>query len=139
MNYRNLLIALSLATSVATLSAQTKSAASKFPHTADGHPDLTGLWSNATRTPVERIPEFAGKPTVTDAEAKAWEQKDHAAWQELDGTSTGPLHSTKGSEGTGAYNVLFYDMGSELMRVDGVKRTSMVMDPPEGRIPAMLP
>jgi hypothetical protein len=134
MIYRNLLLALSLATSVATISAQTKAA--KSP---DTHPDLTGLWSNATRTPVERTPEFASKPTVTDAEAKAWEQKDHDAWQELDGTSTGPLHSTKGSQGTGAYNVLFYDMGSELMRVDGVKRTSMVMDPPEGRIPAMLP
>jgi hypothetical protein len=55
----------------------------------------------------------------------------------LDGTSEGPLHATKGSVGTGAYNVLFYDMGSELARVDGVKRTSMVIDPPDGKIPPM--
>jgi hypothetical protein len=111
--------------------------AGKMPHTADGHPDLQGIWSNATRTPVERTAEFAGKPTLPDAEAAAWEKKDATNWQELDGTSEGPLHATKGSQGTGAYNVLFYDMGSELARIDGVKRTSMVIDPPDGKIPAL--
>ena len=135
MTYRNLsqLGAVALFT-VAVVSAQTK-AGWKIPRTPDGHPDLEGIWSNATRTPVERVPEFAGKPTLSDAEAKAWERKDAQNWQELDGTSEGPLHATKGSTGTGAYNVLFYDMGSELARVDGVKRTSMVIDPPDGRIP----
>jgi hypothetical protein len=120
------------------LSAQNK-AVWKMPRVADGHPDLQGIWSNATRTPVERPAEFAGKPTLTDAEAKVWEQKEHQAWEELDGTSDGPLHKGKGSEGTGAYNVLFYDMGYGLMRVDGVKHTSMVIDPSDGRIPAVLP
>jgi hypothetical protein len=133
MAYRNILIAALSLGAVTALSAQT----AKIPRTADGHPDFTGLWSNATRTPVERQANFAGKPSLTDAEAKAWEQKDAEAWNELDGTSTGPLHETKGSQGTGAYNVLFYDMGSELMRIDGVKRTSMVFDPPDGRIPPM--
>jgi hypothetical protein len=86
-------------------------------------------------TPVGRPAEFVGKATLTDAEAKIWEKKDAQAWQDLDGTSDGPLHAT-GSAGTGAYNVLFYDMGSELARVDGVKRTSMVIDPPDGKTPA---
>jgi hypothetical protein len=110
-----------------------------MPRTPEGHPDLQGFWSNATRTPVERPAEFAGKATLTDAEARAWEKKDAEAWQELDGTSDGPLHASKGSAGTGAYNVLFYDMGSELARVDGVKRTSMVVDPPDGKIPPRIP
>lgn len=118
------------------LSGQDKTAW-KMPRTADGHPDLQGIWNNSTRTPLERPAEFAGKPTLTDAEAKVWEQKEHQAWEELDGTSEGPLHKTKGSEGTGAYNVLFYDMGSGLARIDGVKRTSMVIDPPDGKIPTM--
>ena len=122
----------------AALLGQNKSAWN-VPRTADGHPDLQGVWSNATRTPLERPPEFAGKATLTDAEAKAWEQQEHQAWQELDGTSEGPLHKQKGSEGTGAYNVLFYDMGNGLARIDGVKRTSMVIDPPDGKIPPMLP
>ena len=120
--------------SAATLAAQTK-APWKMPRTLEGHPDLQGIWTNSTRTPVERAPSFAGKATLTDAEAKAWERQDAEQWQELDGTSEGPLHATKGSAGTGAYNVLFYDMGSELARVDGVKRTSMVIDPSDGRIP----
>lgn len=118
----------------AVLSAQSKTPW-KAPRTPDGRPDLQGIWANSTRTPVERGAEFAGKATLTDAEAKAWEEKEQAGWKELDGTSEGPLHATKGSAGTGAYNVLFYDMGSELIRVDGVKRTSMVIDPPDGKIP----
>jgi len=139
MTYRNLMRmgAVALLAAVA-LFAQSK-AAWKMPRTSDGHPDLQGIWTNATRTPLERPAEFAGKPTVTDAEAKLWEQKEHQAWQELDGTSEGPLHKTKGSEGTGAYNVLFYDMGSGLARIDGLKRTSMVVDPPDGKIPPMKP
>jgi hypothetical protein len=139
MTYRSLITIGWFALLAATaLSAQNK-AAWKMPRTADGHPDLQGIWNNSTRTPLERPPEFAAKPTLTDAEAKVWEQKEHQAWQELDGTSEGPLHKTKGSEGTGAYNVLFYDMGSGLARVDGVKRTSMVIDPPDGKIPPMMP
>ena len=118
------------------LSAQIK-APWKMPRTADGHPDMQGVWANSTRTPVERSPAFAGKATLTDAEAKIWEQKDAESWKELDGTSDGPLHVGKGSAGTGAYNVLFYDMGSELARVDGVKRTSMVVDPSDGKIPSL--
>lgn len=146
MTYRTLIrLGVVALAAVATVAAQNKSAASavssssKIPRTKDGHPVLDGIWSNATRTPLERPAEFAGKATLSDAEAKVWEQKEHEAWQELDGTSEGPLHKTKGSEGTGAYNVLFYDMGNGLARVDGVKRTSMVIDPPDGKIPPMVP
>ncbi|HTA68615.1 MAG TPA: hypothetical protein VK776_10070 [Bryobacteraceae bacterium] len=138
MTFRNLTRLGALAVFTATaLSAQNK-APSKMLRTADGHPDLQGIWNNSTRTPLERPAEFAGKATLTDADAKVWEQKEHQAWQDLDGTSEGPLHKTKGSEGTGAYNVLFYDMGSGLARVDGVKRTSMVIDPPDGKIPPLI-
>ncbi len=137
MTYQNLMRVWTIVLLAATvLSAQNK-APWKMPRTADGHPDLEGVWANSTRTPLERSPAFAGKATLTDAEAKIWEQKDAESWKELDGTSDGPLHVGKGSAGTGAYNVLFYDMGSELARVDGVKRTSMIVDPPDGKIPAL--
>ena len=139
MTHRNLVTTFALVLlAVTALPAQNKTGW-KMPRTPEGQPDLQGFWSNATRTPVERPAEFAGKATITDAEAKAWETKDAQAWQELDGTSDGPLHATKGSVGTGAYNVLFYDMGSELARVDGVKRTAMVVDPPDGKIPPRVP
>ncbi len=139
MTHRNLVTTFAMVLlAVTALPAQNKTGW-KMPRTPEGQPDLQGFWSNATRTPVERPAEFAGKATITDAEAKAWETKDAQAWQELDGTSDGPLHATKGSVGTGAYNVLFYDMGSELARVDGVKRTAMVVDPPDGKIPPRVP
>ena len=139
MTHRNLVTTFALVLlAVTALPAQNKTGW-KMPRTPEGQPDLQGFWSNAPRTPVERPAEFAGKATITDAEAKAWETKDAQAWQELDGTSDGPLHATKGSVGTGAYNVLFYDMGSELARVDGVKRTAMVVDPPDGKIPPRVP
>src|SRR5206468_51694 len=50
---------------------QTKSAASKRwapAPTADGHPDLQGIWSNALITPLERPAELADKPTLTEQE-----------------------------------------------------------------------
>ncbi len=40
-----------------------------------------------------------------------------------------------GSAETGGYNNLFIDRGSELARVDGVKRTSLIIDPPDGKVP----
>src|SRR6202790_5767600 len=108
-----------------------------MPRTPDGHPDLQGIWTNVTLTPMERPAALAGKATLTDAEAKAYEQKDNEELQKLDGASEGPLLAAAGSNGTGGYNVLFIDRGSELARVDGVKRTSLIFDPPDGRIPPL--
>src|SRR5262245_8445141 len=42
----------------------------KVPRTADGHPDLQGIWTNATITPLERPTEFGERLVITDAEAK---------------------------------------------------------------------
>src|ERR1043166_5619236 len=131
----------------ATLPGQTPGAAapakppakakSAIPRTSDGHPDLQGIWTNATITPLERPVNMANKPTVTDAEAKDYEKRAAEELQKTDGASESPLLAAAGSNGTGGYNVLFIDRGSELARVDGVKRTSLIVDPPDGRIPAL--
>ena len=129
----------------APLAGQNPSAAAKtspkaraknwtIPRTADGHPDLQGTWTNATLTPMERPSEFAGKATVTDAEARAYEKKDLET-NDIDKPDA-PLLARAGSAETGGYNNLFIDRGSELARVDGVKRTSLVVDPPDGKVPA---
>jgi hypothetical protein len=107
------------------------------PRTADGHPDLQGIWTNVTITPTERPAVFAGKATVTDAEAKAYEQHSEQELKDTDGKSHSALLASAGSDGTGGYNVLFVDRGSQLARVDGVKRTSLIIDPPNGKMPPM--
>ena len=115
--------------------AATPTKAGAIPRTQDGHPDLQGVWTNATITPLQRPAALAGKATVTDAEAREIEQKQAQDLQEVDGKSEHPLLAAAGSNGTGGYNVLFIDRGSELARVDGVKRTALIIDPADGKIP----
>src|ERR1019366_5064210 len=116
---------------VASLSAQSAVApaaapkAGAIPRAADGHPDLTGIWSNAPLAPFERPDDFAGKATISDSEARDWVARD---------THRFPL-SIEG----GAYNVLFYDNGTGLARYGGQIRTSMVVDPPDGHLPPVVP
>jgi hypothetical protein len=109
------------------------------PRTPDGHPDLQGIWTNATITPLERPAAMAGKATLTDAEAAELEKKGAEELAKVDGASEHPLLAAAGSNGTGGYNVLFIDRGTEFARVDGVKRTSLVVDPPDGKVPPMKP
>ena len=109
----------------------------KIPRTSDGHPDLTGIWSNATITPLERPAAYKDRPTLSDADAKVFEQRVAREVADTDGKSESPLLAAAGSNGTGGYNVLFIDQGTELARVDGVKRTSLIVDPPDGRVPPM--
>jgi hypothetical protein len=118
----------------APIAAQNKP---EVPRTPDGHPDLQGIWTNATITPLERPGALAGKATVSDAEARVIETKGAQELAEADGKSEGPLLTATGSAGTGGYNALFIDRGSELARVDGVKRTSLIIDPPDGKVPRL--
>jgi len=111
----------------------------QIPRTPDGHPDLQGIWTNATITPLERPKQFANKPTLTDAEAAAVEKYSAEELASVDGKSEHPLLAAAGSNGTGGYNILFIDRGSELARVDGVKHTSLIVDPPDGKIPPVKP
>ena len=122
----------------APLAAQT-AAKRAMPRTPDGHPDFEGIWTNATLTPLERPAALAGKLNVSDAEAAVYEKVQIDELKAGDGISDSDFHRRAGSGETGGYNALFIDRGSELARVDGVKRTSLIIDPPDGKIPALLP
>jgi hypothetical protein len=136
MTYRFILMAGALSMlSLAPLPGQTKAKSWIVPRTPDGKPDLQGVWTNATLTPLERPAAFAGKATLTDAEAAAWVKKSVEEVTKYDGKSENPFADAAGSGGTGGYNALFVDRGSDLASVDGQKRTSLVVDPPDGKVP----
>src|SRR6202171_190654 len=68
-----------------------------MPRTPDGHPDLQGVWTNATITPLERPAALAGKATLTDAEAQPLEKKAADELAATDGQSESPLLAAAGS------------------------------------------
>src|SRR6185295_15680274 len=116
-----------------------------MPRTADGHPDLTGTYDLATMTPVERA---AGSPLVlTDEQAAKLEQQAAKRVETLGapikGDRDAPPLGGDGSAGpagnVGGYNNFWIDAGSRYAVVDGRKRASILIDPPDGRIPAMKP
>ncbi len=140
MKNRILVSLCALATIAAAQSQNAPVAKSKswtMPRTPDGHPDLQGTWTNATLTPVERPAQFAGKATVSEAEAKAYEKSDLTT-NDIDNPEA-PLLARAGSgsgeTAVGGYNNLFIDRGSSLATVDGARRTSLIIDPADGKIP----
>src|ERR1039457_517083 len=107
---------------VASLEAQ-KGVIRKTP---DGHPDLQGVWTSATITPLARPKAFAEKPTLNVTDAVEYEKKQAKELNDQDGQSDGPLIAAAGSSGTGGYNVLFIEHGSELGRRGRVEGTSVI-------------
>lgn len=92
-----------------------------------GEPDLQGIWSNATTTPLER-PNGLGKDVLTDEETAAADEQ------------TAENRNTDRRDGKGtdvdverAYNEFWWERGKSM------GRTSMITDPADGRIPALTP
>ena len=118
-------------------------------------PDLQGTYDVATMTPMERPSEFNGRAKLTPDEAKAIEayeakrQESAAAPDDPDraappiGGDTSPTKSyfellfRGGGGAVGGYNQFWLAMGSKVIKVNGEYRTSIVVDPADGRIPKM--
>ena len=98
------------------------------PRTPWGEPDLQGIWTDPYQTPLERSAQFASKEVFTDEERAALD-KQRAVLPRRD------QRLERGTERdvAGAYNAVF-----QSVRPSG-KRTSLVVDPPDGRIPALTP
>jgi hypothetical protein len=100
------------------------------PHTADGWPDLQGIWSNASLTPFERPKEFAGKEFFSEEEAAAFTK---AALERANRDRRG---ATPQEDVAGAYNEAWFDRGT---KVASNLRTSIVVEPTDGRVPPLTP
>ncbi len=99
-----------------------------MPRAADGHPDLQGIWTNATITPLERSAALAGKEFLTPEEAAAFEKQIARASDAADR----PEARRQGDPGS--YNQAWMDRGTHVVKT---RRTSMVVDPPDGRVPPL--
>jgi hypothetical protein len=134
---RGLIVWTALATaslSVALAAGQAPKPAAKAwtgPRTPEGRPDIQGVWNFSSLTPLERPAEFAGKPTLTAQEAalyaKAVTERNNA--DRRDGSVDQDVAR--------AYNDAWYDRGSRVAVVNGVARTSLIVDPPDGRVPPL--
>lgn len=116
-------------------SASLASDAIEFPRTPDGKPDLQGIWTNATLTPLQRPAHLGDQRTMTAEEALT--QQQQASERELQSdTPSDPDRSppTDGNTAAG-YNAFWLDRGVSVIEIDGEHRTSMIIDPPDGRIP----
>jgi hypothetical protein len=110
----------------ASPSNRTPSKPRPLPRTSDGRPDLQGIWDFRTITPLERPTQFAGKEVLTPEEAIALEQR----------TAETRVDRAPRTGDPGTYNQFWFDFGTSVV---GNKHTSLLVDPPEGRLPPLTP
>src|SRR6478609_8850640 len=126
------------------------------PRTPDGKPDLQGNWTNETQTPLERM--TPGGATLTDEQAAAIEKRAQLVEEFRDKQSdpNRPAPPVGGESGklaapgdpsfieriseaaggaVGGYNGFWLDPGAKVIRIDGIARSSIIIDPPNGRMP----
>jgi hypothetical protein len=115
------LVAAALATTLVHAEPHSKWTA---PRTPDGQPDLQGYWNSETYTPFERPAELQHKAFFTPEEAEAYVKRRQSQFESQ------------------AADDIHYDNAiwqSEKIQKGASLRTSLVVDPPDGRIPALIP
>jgi hypothetical protein len=93
-------------------------------------PNLEGTWNSATATPLERPAQLKDQPFFTAAEAAEWERQAAERNQEPS------REALAKSKGTGTYNAFFREWGTRIVKT---RRTSIITEPADGRIPPLTP
>jgi hypothetical protein len=133
-------LVVSLGLTAAAVSAQSSR---PIPRTPDGHPDLQGTYDIASMTPLERA---QGTPLVMTKEEAARFEKERAdrvkrlalpSSRDRTAPPVGGDGSTGAAGNVGGYNNFWVDNGTEYYTIDGQKRMSVIVDPPDGRIPSL--
>jgi hypothetical protein len=136
---RSPLLALALVLSCGVAVIGQRGAAAKpdwsAPRLPDGQYDLEGVWDFSTITPLERPSSLGCKQTLTDEEAAVFEREENQRQnRDLIDPRKGGAQYLPGS--VIPYNEFWYERGSKII---GDKRTSLIVNPPDGRIPPLTP
>ena len=104
----------------------------KALHTPWGEPDLQGVWNDATSTPLQRPSDVGAKDVLTDEEAGEFQKEleNNLTRDNRDGVGTA-------ADVGRAYNEHWMD--SRHLKITPDHRTSLIVDPPDGRIPPLVP
>ena len=128
--YIAVLIAFIVLTPVlATAQPATKEA--EPPRTSWGDPDLGGVWDFRTITPLERPRDLADQEFLTEEEVA---ERERAAAERDRAADEAPARLAVAGQNVGAYNRFWMDFGTEVVES---RRTSLIVDPPNGRKPPM--
>jgi hypothetical protein len=100
------------------------------PRTLDGRPDLQGIWTNATVTPLERPRELAGKEFFTGREAAEYERRM------VEQNNADRRRDDPDADLAIGYNDAWWERGTKVV---STSRTSLIVDPPNGTIPPLTP
>jgi hypothetical protein len=117
-----------LPVSISAQTAESKAAMKAAPaRSPDGRPDLQGIWGFATVTPLQRPKEFADRAALTLEEKASLEER---AVRDQFVDRPPPAGSP------GSYNKIWNDGGTTVVATN---RTSLIVDPPDGRVPPLTP
>lgn len=112
-------------------------AAAQGPRTPEGKPDFSGTYDIAALTPLVRPANLGTRLELSDAEAEALAKKE-AANLATGNAATDPNRKAPAAGGNiGSYNQLWFDRGTRAIRINGKWRTSIITDPPDGRLPEL--
>ena len=137
MNYRSLALTLALLAASAAGQALAPKAQKTWtpPHTVDGVPDLQGVWTNNTVTPLERPKNLAGTEFYTEADLKENQKKEQTRLElnQEEGLPTQP-----GTAADVHYDFSEFGLDRAQAKMAWNRRTSMIVGP-EGTIPPITP
>ena len=134
-----LAIAIAIASLAVSVAGQTQAGAGNgaaaaawkaAPRTSNGQPDLQGVWDYRTITPLERPEDLKDQAVLTEREVAEYER------QQAEVRNRDRRDGSAQADVARAYNQFWWDFGTKVI---GTRRTSLIVDPPDGRMPAMTP
>ncbi len=111
--------------------------ASEIPRTPSGRPDLSGNYDISTLTPIQRRVEHGERLHLTDEEAAQMANMVAARTARASAASDPDRDAPPAGGNVGGYNAFYLDYGTAAMAVDGRYRSSILVDPPNGRFPPL--